>query len=287
MTRRRARARLPHLGAEAGPARHRRLGRVRPARHRRSSAPCSARRSASRSPTRSSPTRCTCNLGDRVPIARVRESVLGLRASKGMVLDPADPDSVSAGSFFTNPIVTERVARTLPGDGSALVPRAEEAPDEVTPLATLASTSRRSTSSSRTRRRSRHPSSQSDAAADRAAREALGRVAHRAVGHPPRVRAARIARRDLVEAHARPHEPGRRRRPRRSRSSPASCRAACRPSSASCCSPSPCSWASSCSVAHRAGSSGVHAQARAARSPRRMSPTMPNRARTTPRPTRP
>ena len=74
------------------------------------------------------------NLGDRVPIGRVRESVLGLRASKGMVLDPADPDSVSAGSFFTNPIVTERVARTLPGDA----PRwylEEEAADEVTPLA--------------------------------------------------------------------------------------------------------------------------------------------------------
>src|SRR4029078_10469466 len=58
------------------------------------------------------------NLGDRVPIARVRESVLGLRASKGMVLDAADPDSVSAGSFFTNPIVTERVARTLPVRGA-------------------------------------------------------------------------------------------------------------------------------------------------------------------------
>ncbi len=74
------------------------------------------------------------NLGDRVPIARVRESVLALRASKGMVLDPADPDSVSAGSFFTNPIVSERVARTLPGDA----PRwylAKEAADEVTPLA--------------------------------------------------------------------------------------------------------------------------------------------------------
>lgn len=74
------------------------------------------------------------NLGDRVPIARVRETVLGLRASKGMVLDATDPDSVSAGSFFTNPIVTERVARTLPGDA----PRwylEEEAADEVTPLA--------------------------------------------------------------------------------------------------------------------------------------------------------
>ena len=74
------------------------------------------------------------NLGDRVAISRVRESVLALRASKGMVLDDGDPDSVSAGSFFTNPIVTERVARTLPGDA----PRwylAEEAPDEVVPIA--------------------------------------------------------------------------------------------------------------------------------------------------------
>jgi UDP-N-acetylmuramate dehydrogenase len=74
------------------------------------------------------------NLGDRVPIARVRDAVLALRRSKGMVLDPDDDDTTSAGSFFTNPIVTERIGRTLPGDA----PRwylAEEQPDEVTPLA--------------------------------------------------------------------------------------------------------------------------------------------------------
>jgi UDP-N-acetylmuramate dehydrogenase len=35
----------------------------------------------------------------------VREAVLALRRGKGMVIDPADPDSVSAGSFFTNPIL--------------------------------------------------------------------------------------------------------------------------------------------------------------------------------------
>lgn len=52
--------------------------------------------------------------GDRVPLADVRAAVLGLRASKGMVLDPADSDSVSAGSFFTNPIVSENFARGLP-----------------------------------------------------------------------------------------------------------------------------------------------------------------------------
>ncbi len=72
-------------------------------------------------------------LGDRVPITRLREAVLALRASKGMVLDPADPDTYSAGSFFTNPIVTEHFARSLP----ASAPRwslASELPDRVIPL---------------------------------------------------------------------------------------------------------------------------------------------------------
>ena len=35
----------------------------------------------------------------------MREAVLALRRGKGMVLDPADPDTVSAGSFFTNPVL--------------------------------------------------------------------------------------------------------------------------------------------------------------------------------------
>jgi UDP-N-acetylmuramate dehydrogenase len=39
------------------------------------------------------------------PLAQVREAVLRLRRSKGMVVDPADPESRSAGSFFTNPIL--------------------------------------------------------------------------------------------------------------------------------------------------------------------------------------
>ncbi|WP_255354136.1 UDP-N-acetylmuramate dehydrogenase [Frigoribacterium sp. Leaf164] len=53
-------------------------------------------------------------LGDRVPVADVRASVLALRASKGMVLDPADADATSCGSFFTNPIVPRQVAAALP-----------------------------------------------------------------------------------------------------------------------------------------------------------------------------
>ncbi|MEU8581644.1 UDP-N-acetylmuramate dehydrogenase [Streptomyces abikoensis] len=44
--------------------------------------------------------------GDRVPAVRARETVLKLRAGKGMVLDPEDHDTWSAGSFFTNPILT-------------------------------------------------------------------------------------------------------------------------------------------------------------------------------------
>ncbi|WNE98123.1 UDP-N-acetylmuramate dehydrogenase [Streptomyces luomodiensis] len=46
-------------------------------------------------------------VGDRVPAAVARETVLGLRAGKGMVLDPEDHDTWSAGSFFTNPVLTE------------------------------------------------------------------------------------------------------------------------------------------------------------------------------------
>ena len=43
-----------------------------------------------------------------------REEVLEQRAGKGMVLNPADPDTRSCGSFFMNPIVPDRIARTLP-----------------------------------------------------------------------------------------------------------------------------------------------------------------------------
>jgi UDP-N-acetylmuramate dehydrogenase len=44
-------------------------------------------------------------IGGSAPLADVRAAVLALRRGKGMVIDPTDPDSVSAGSFFTNPIL--------------------------------------------------------------------------------------------------------------------------------------------------------------------------------------
>jgi UDP-N-acetylmuramate dehydrogenase len=54
-------------------------------------------------------------LGDRAPLGAVREAVLALRRSKGMVLDPGDPDSVSAGSFFTNPVLDAGAFSALQG----------------------------------------------------------------------------------------------------------------------------------------------------------------------------
>jgi UDP-N-acetylmuramate dehydrogenase len=53
-------------------------------------------------------------IGARVPMTRLRDAVLELRASKGMVLSEADRDTWSAGSFFLNPIVSTDFA--LPVD---------------------------------------------------------------------------------------------------------------------------------------------------------------------------
>jgi UDP-N-acetylmuramate dehydrogenase len=64
-------------------------------------------------------------IGGTAPLEEVREAVLALRRGKGMVVDPGDSDSVSAGSFFTNPILQpaafaalERRAAERLGDGT-------------------------------------------------------------------------------------------------------------------------------------------------------------------------
>jgi UDP-N-acetylmuramate dehydrogenase len=74
--------------------------------------------------------------GDTAPSRRVRETVIALRRAKGMILDAADPDSVSAGSFFVNPVLDaaalaaieaaagERVPRFDAGNGRFKVPAA-------------------------------------------------------------------------------------------------------------------------------------------------------------------
>ncbi len=59
-------------------------------------------------------------VGDTAPLPAVREAVLTLRRSKGMVLDASDPDTTSAGSFFTNPILDAAhfdALRARGGDG--------------------------------------------------------------------------------------------------------------------------------------------------------------------------
>jgi len=53
-------------------------------------------------------------LGQRAPLADVRQVVLDLRRRKGMVLDASDHDTWSAGSFFTNPVLDAEHADLLP-----------------------------------------------------------------------------------------------------------------------------------------------------------------------------
>lgn len=53
-------------------------------------------------------------VADQAPVEDIRAGVLALRARKGMVLDDADPDTWSAGSFFTNPVVDDAAAQRVP-----------------------------------------------------------------------------------------------------------------------------------------------------------------------------
>jgi UDP-N-acetylmuramate dehydrogenase len=60
--------------------------------------------------------------GSRADPVRVREAVLSLRSRKGMVLDEADHDTWSVGSFFTNPVVTPAEFERLKGSVDGPVP---------------------------------------------------------------------------------------------------------------------------------------------------------------------
>jgi UDP-N-acetylmuramate dehydrogenase len=68
--------------------------------------------------------------GGATSLAAVRDAVLALRRSKSMLLDPADENGRSAGSFFMNPVVSEAMFSSLKArladDGSL-------APGEVVP----------------------------------------------------------------------------------------------------------------------------------------------------------
>lgn len=55
-------------------------------------------------------------VGECAGLRTTRQTVLSVRRRKGMVVDPADPDSCSAGSFFTNPVLTAEQADRLPAE---------------------------------------------------------------------------------------------------------------------------------------------------------------------------
>jgi len=61
--------------------------------------------------------------GGRVPLKEARQTILALRRRKGMVVDPGDPDSVSAGSFFVNPVVDAKELLAVEARAGARPPR--------------------------------------------------------------------------------------------------------------------------------------------------------------------
>ena len=66
-------------------------------------------------------------VGEQAGAGEVRAAVIKIRARKGMVLNPGDPDTRSAGSFFTNPVITAeelaRIEAAAAGKGAGTVPR--------------------------------------------------------------------------------------------------------------------------------------------------------------------
>ena len=67
-------------------------------------------------------------VGDLVPLGDAREAVLAQRRQRGMVLDPADHDTWSCGSFFTNPVLSARSYDALLARVQARLGSAGEAP---------------------------------------------------------------------------------------------------------------------------------------------------------------
>jgi len=66
-------------------------------------------------------------MGEQAAVGEVRAAVIKIRSSKGMVLNPGDPDTRSVGSFFTNPVITAEefasVEAAAVAKGAGQVPR--------------------------------------------------------------------------------------------------------------------------------------------------------------------
>jgi len=80
-------------------------------------------------------------LGPADALLRVRGAVLGVRRGKAMLADPADPNARSAGSFFTNPVVTAEefaeISRRWSASGGGAVPGHPDAGGVKVPAAWL------------------------------------------------------------------------------------------------------------------------------------------------------
>lgn len=67
-------------------------------------------------------------LGERAPATDVRQAVLQLRRSKGMVLNETDRNTYSTGSYFTNPVISAAQADTLPAGAPKFAAPSGEVP---------------------------------------------------------------------------------------------------------------------------------------------------------------
>lgn len=69
-----------------------------------------------------------CEVGDRMPLDRVREVVLDLRRGKGLLNEPGEPESATVGSFFTNPLLSDEEAEELKRRAGELDPPVPDPP---------------------------------------------------------------------------------------------------------------------------------------------------------------
>ena len=76
-------------------------------------------------------------IGERAGLREVRQAVLELRRAKGMLIDPADPDSRSVGSFFTNPVLSAQDHATASALAGLELPSYEAAEGRKVPAAWL------------------------------------------------------------------------------------------------------------------------------------------------------
>ncbi len=60
-------------------------------------------------------------VGEKADVIKTRDTVLRIRARKGMLLNNQDHDCWSAGSFFTNPIISKELADKLPVEAPRFV----------------------------------------------------------------------------------------------------------------------------------------------------------------------